>query len=210
LPGHGDAARLTAPLDLGTVVAAVAGRLGDGVDVLVGHSLGAVTAVALAAHYPGLVRAVVAEDPPGSAGPPDPDAAAARIRAEAAGARADPDAMAARELAANPRWRPEDAHHSVEGMATLDDHWVGEGMRGALRWDTPALFAAVPVPVLLITGPERPGAQGNAGAVLRGDRAAILAGLPADRVVVLDGGHCLHRDQPAAYVAAVTAFAAAV
>ena len=43
LPGHGEAPRLDGPADLGAVAAAVA--LPDRVDLLVGHSLGAVTAL---------------------------------------------------------------------------------------------------------------------------------------------------------------------
>src|SRR5205823_2386440 len=58
LPGHGRAPRLAGPADLATFAAATAGRLPNDVDLLVGHSLGAVVALALEDR----ARALVLED----------------------------------------------------------------------------------------------------------------------------------------------------
>src|SRR5436190_1596946 len=105
LPGHGSAPRLPGAVDLDGFAAALAERLPDRVDLLVGHSLGAVT----------------------------------------------------------------------------------------------ALVRAAPVPVLVLAAAR--------DSALRGDREAVRDLLPAGRFVELAGGHCLHRDQPAQWLAAVSAFA---
>jgi pimeloyl-ACP methyl ester carboxylesterase len=48
------------------------------------------------------------------------------------------------------------------------------------------------------------------GFALRGaDRDAVRAALSPERFVVLDGGHCLHRDDPARWLQAVDGFAQA-
>ena len=69
LAGHGDGPRLPAENgDLTTLVDAVVPRLPAGLTVLVGHSLGAVVALAVAAREPAVARGLVLEEPPGMAG----------------------------------------------------------------------------------------------------------------------------------------------
>ena len=57
--------------------------------MLAGHSLGAITELALAARYPALARALVLEDPPATAVAADP-ALAEGIAQDAALGNADP------------------------------------------------------------------------------------------------------------------------
>ena len=67
LPGHAGDVRRDGPLDLDALVDGVAARLDGPVDLLVGHSLGAIVALGLLARDPGAARAVVLEEPPGPA-----------------------------------------------------------------------------------------------------------------------------------------------
>ena len=67
LPGHGGDVHRDGALDLDALVDGVAARLDGPVDLLVGHSLGAIVALGLLARDPGAARAVVLEEPPGPA-----------------------------------------------------------------------------------------------------------------------------------------------
>jgi pimeloyl-ACP methyl ester carboxylesterase len=206
LAGHGDWPRSTRPLDLDTLVEGVAGQLGGPVDGLVGHSLGGAVAVALAARRPGAARALVLEDPPGSRGG-DRRELAAGIAADARLVRRDREQLVRRERAANPTWAQEDVRHSVDGIAAADAGAITAGLRGALAWDMPAMLAAVPVPVLVLAAPEGGEFLEGRGSALQGpDRQAVRALLPPGRFVVLPGGHCLHRDLPDRWLAAVTGY----
>lgn len=75
------------------------------------------------------------------------------------------------------------------------------GLRAGLRgWDLPALVRATTVPVLVLAATEP-------GSALTGDaRTGVRNALPAGRFVELPGGHCLHRDRPDQWLAAVDAF----
>jgi pimeloyl-ACP methyl ester carboxylesterase len=66
LPGHGDSDPLGGPVSIGTLAEAVRGTMAAvGIEraVVVGHSMGAATALVLAANEPEAVKAVVAVDP---------------------------------------------------------------------------------------------------------------------------------------------------
>jgi pimeloyl-ACP methyl ester carboxylesterase len=195
------------PLDLDTLVDGVADRLTERVDLLVGHSLGAIVALALVSRQPEAARALVLEDPPGR-GDGDPGAFADGIAADAAIVRHDREQLVRREREANPHWAPEDVEQAVNGIAAADAPSIVAGLRGPLRWDLPALLAGARVPVLVVAAPEEPGGFLGSATALRGaDRKAIQAQLPADRFVVLEGGHCLHRDDPGRWLEVVESFA---
>ncbi len=209
LPGHGTMPPLSRPLDLDTLVEGVADRLPVSVDLLVGHSLGAIVALALAGRQPATARALVIEDPPGPCGA-DPAALADALAADADLVRADRDRLIRRERDANPRWAPEDVEHAIDGIAAADATAIIAGLHGPLRWDPAALLPLVRVPVLVLAAPDAPPGSFNSdgGTALRGaDRTAVQTLVPPDRFVVLDGSHCLHRDQPERWLQAVTTFA---
>jgi pimeloyl-ACP methyl ester carboxylesterase len=210
LPGHGGDVHDGA-LDLDAFVDGVAARIGGPVDLLAGHSLGAAVALALLARDPGAARALVLEEPPGPE-TIDRGALAAGIVRDAAAVRADRARVVARERAANPRWEAGDVERSVRGIEEADSEAIAAALRGGLRWELAGALAAVEAPTLVLAAPDAPGAAPrDARSALRGaDRAAVRAVLPAGRFVELDGGHCLHRDDPARWLAVVDGFARAV
>jgi pimeloyl-ACP methyl ester carboxylesterase len=203
LPGHGRAPRLPGAVDLDGFVGALAERLPDRVDLLVGHSLGAVAALALAVRRPEIARALVLEDPPGALADGERFLLSLAVEADGELVTQDRAVLVDRERTANPGWAELDVTNYIDGIAAADAAAIAAALRSPLRSDLPALVAAAPVPLLVLAGTE---ARGSA---LRGDRSAVRELLPPGRFVELDGGHCLHRDRPAQWVAAVSAFAAA-
>ena len=208
LPGHGDWPRSDRPLDLDALVDGIAGRLGSPVDLLVGHSLGGAVAVALAGRHPRAARALVLEDPPTRSREDHVATLAAGIEADARLVRRDRRRVVRREREANPAWADEDVEHSVDGIAAADTAALAAGLRGDLAWDLPAMVAAVRVPLLVLAARAGAGLGEAGGSALQGPgREAVRAQLPPDRFVVLDGGHCLHRDLPARWLEVVGGFA---
>jgi pimeloyl-ACP methyl ester carboxylesterase len=174
--------------------------------VLVGHSLGGVVAAAIASRRPAAARALVLEDPPGG-GTGGADRFAASIEADGALVRRDRAAIVRREREANPTWRDEDVERSVDGIAAADTAAIAAALRRHLRWSLPELLAGVRAPVLVLAAPDSPGSfLENGGSALRAPARAEVE-RRADRFVVLDGGHCLHRDLPEEWLAAFDAFA---
>ena len=57
---------------------------------------------------------------------------------------------------------------------------------------------------MLAASSERPLLDGGS-ALSRADRAELTHRLPVGHLMELDGGHCLHRDAPAEWLAAVAA-----
>jgi pimeloyl-ACP methyl ester carboxylesterase len=208
LPGHaGDAGRDGA-LDLDALVDGVAARLDGPVDLLAGHSLGAIVALGLLARDPGTARAVVLEEPPGP-GSIDLAVLAAVIAQDAVAVRRDRAPLVAREREANPRWDPGDLERSVRGIEEADADAIAAALRGPLRWDLAALLAGVNVPMLVLAATAAPGSFPlDAGSALRGDdREAVRAAVRPGRFLELEGGHCLHRDDPQRWLEVVDAFA---
>jgi pimeloyl-ACP methyl ester carboxylesterase len=195
LAAHGGN-RLDRPLDVDALVDSVTSRVAGPVDLLVGHSMGAATAAALAAR--GYARAVVLEDIPGGRGHLGPELA----RGVELDASRDRQWLLDRSRREHPGWADEDVEYDVVGIEEADAASVAAGLRGGLSgWDAPALVGGVPVPVLLLA------ADPAAGSALSGPvRDEVRALLPADRFVELPGGHCLHRDLPEQWLAAVDAF----
>ena len=208
LPGHAGDVRGDGALDLDALVDGVAARLNGPVDLLVGHSLGAIVALGLLARDPSAARAVVLEEPPGPASI-DLAALAAFIEQDAEAVRRDRAPLVAREREANPRWDPGDVERSVRGIEEADAPAIVAALTGALRWDLEALLAGAGVPALVLAAPDAPGTfPHDPGSALRGpDRDAVRAALAPDRFVVIEGGHCLHRDDAAGWVEAVDGFA---
>jgi pimeloyl-ACP methyl ester carboxylesterase len=210
LPGHGGDVRRDRALDLDALVEGVAARLDGPVDLLVGHSLGAVVALGLLGRDPGAARALVLEEP---AGPRniDLEALATAIAHDAAAVRVDRAPLVAREREANPRWDPGDVERSVRGIEEADGDAVAAALRGPLRWDLAVLLAGVDVPTLVLAAPDAPGrfALDQRSALRGADREAVRGALAPERFVEIDGGHCLHRDDPQRWLEVVDDFARA-
>lgn len=203
-----DAARALRELDLGPAL-------------VVGHSMGGVTAEELALVAPELVAGLVLEDPawvgvePGAGAEPsagaDPGAAADAVHAAGgrpawlAPALAAVAGRSVAEIAAvgrreNPGWSPEEVLGWADAKSRLDPRladvphdWTGRDWVGAL--------ADVRVPVTLLTAAPGAGVVTPAQAA----RAAAVLGDRLTHVPVPSAGHNIRRDAPAAYLAALDA-----
>ena len=211
LAAHGGN-RLDGPLTVDALVDSVTAQVAGPVDLLIGHSMGAATAISAVARRPGLARAVVLEDPPDGLRFPS-ERLANGVELDADIARLDRDRLVRRSRADHQGWAPEDIEQDVRGIEQADATAVAAGIRAGLRsWDIPALVAAVsvpvPVPVMVLVAPDTGGRDPDLpGSALTGEvRAAVRAAVPPDRFVELPGGHCLHRDVPREWLAAVDTF----
>jgi pimeloyl-ACP methyl ester carboxylesterase len=205
LAAHGGR-RLDGPLTASALVESVTAQVAGPVDLLVGHSMGAATAIRTVVAHPDLARAVVLEDPPGEREDDGYAEKLARgVELDAATARTDRDLLVRRSRADHPGWADQDVEFDVVGIEEADAVAVAAGLRSGLRdWGVPDLVAAATVPVLLLAAEE------SGSAFLGAGRAATRQALPPGRFVELPGSHCLHRDLPAEWLAAVDAFAAEV
>jgi pimeloyl-ACP methyl ester carboxylesterase len=161
LRGHGASPRMRGGEGLGDLAEDVYETVtellgsGAGVDVLVGHSLGALTAMRLCEDVPDLARRLVLEDPPsGGHGGNDPNATAREVEEGASRAREDPRTLAREILSENPSWAERDATNSVASLRDCDAGALARFRRDELRWDLVALAGAIPVPTLLLLGDE--------------------------------------------------------
>ncbi len=211
--GHGHSDAPEAGYDQVTMARDVAGviaALGLAKPLLMGHSMGAVTALVTAARYPDVPRAVVLEDPPAAwVQAPDADA---RQRAEGirdwilqlkSKSRAQ---ILAEGRAQNPRWSEAElapwadskVQVSAEAMQKLfaTSPWAG------IDWDD--LLPRITCPVLVITSDPA------LGAVLTPDGVgALRARVPPLQVAHIAGaGHNIRREQFGQYMDVVTAFLA--
>ena len=199
LRGHGDSPGASGTEGLADLAAdvreTVAESLGPGerIDVLLGHSLGALTALELCGRYGDLARRIMLEDPPGSEST-NAEETAREMEGAAARAGEDPGALKREMREENPSWAEEDAAHAVAGLLECDPRAL-ISLRRALRWDLAGLVGALGVPALLVLGSERRGS-----ALPEPERAAVARALPLGAVEVLDAGHNVHRDDFDGYV----------
>ena len=192
-------------------VVGVIAALGLQQPVLLGHSMGAITALVVAGQHPTVPAAVVLEDPPAwwaRHAEPEPERLARTERllrtVLALKRRTHAELMEIQGEAA-PGWSPTALERWAEATQRLAPQvaWsLPEQHRANLAIDWPVLLAAVRCPALLLHGDR---ARGGA---LSPQEAAMLAGWVADvEVVALDGGgHALRHERPAAYQAAVRGF----
>jgi pimeloyl-ACP methyl ester carboxylesterase len=215
LRGHGASPRAVAGLsvadlagDVAGTVEAVAAGSPDGaepgvpVDLLVGHSLGALVALELVGRRPGFARRLVVEDPPGSASV-DWAALAAGIEADTRKAVTDPGGLRRDLEAVNPAWPPGEAERRVADLADCDAQAIAAAVRPGVPLDLPALLAAAPLPVLLLLAEEALGSS-----LLGLDRKAAVEALPDGTTRVLPAGHSVHREALDAWLAALDAWLA--
>jgi pimeloyl-ACP methyl ester carboxylesterase len=173
------------------------------VELLVGHSLGALVALELVGAHPGLARRLVLEDPPGSRSLDWP-ALAADIEADTRLATTDPAALRRDLAAANPAWPPGEAERRVADLADCDGQAIAAALRAGVPFDLPAQLAAADLPILMLLAEEA------LGSLLVGlDRKAAIEALPNGRTRVLPAGHSVHREALDAWLSALDTWVAA-
>lgn len=199
LRGHGKSPRAVPGLTLedlaGDLRASSLELLGAGekIDVLLGHSLGALAALELCAGDGERVGKLVLEEPPGYESA-DFDEVACMVEEDIARARKDPDAFKRQQLEENPSWSEGDATSNVASLRECDAEPVAALVRG-LRFDLPGLVALSGVPTLLILGSE---ARGSA--LPEPERTTVASALREGTVEAFDAGHGVHRDDFEGYV----------
>jgi pimeloyl-ACP methyl ester carboxylesterase len=197
LRGHGASPRPVAGLaaaDLAadvaeTVEAALAtGPAAPAVDLLVGHSLGALVVLELVTARPGFARRLLLEDPPGPSSV-DWDGVAAGIEADSRRAVDDPRALRRDLEAENPAWPPGEAENRVADLADCNAPAIAAALRPGVPFDLAALLAAARLPVLLLLAEE------ELGSIIVGvDRKAAVAAAGDGAARVLPAGHSIHRE----------------
>jgi len=197
LRGHGASPRPVAGLaaadlaaDVAETVAAdgAAGASPPVVDLLVGHSLGALVALELVTTRPGFARRLLLEDPPG---PSSVDWAGLTAGMEADSRRAvdDPAALHRDLEAANPHWPPGEAERRVADLADCDATAIAGALRPGVAFDLAGLLAAVRLPLLLLLAEEALGSS-----IVGVDRKAAVAAAGDGAARVLPAGHSIHRE----------------
>ncbi len=209
--GHGKSERVQAggTYDHPSDVAALIGALGLVKPVVGGHSMGAATASTLEARFPGLVKALVLEDPPWRDWTPPP---AANDRAAQKTPPPNPwwdwlsklpgkslEEIIAKGKADNPNWPEIEWQPWAESKLQLDVNILkAEGLR--MPWQEVA--KAIRVPTLLLTGDP------SKGAIVSPETAREAVGLSSSiRVVNIPGvGHSIRRENYPRFMQAVIAF----
>ncbi len=155
--------------------------------IVFGHSLGAATAVEMAASHPGLARAFILEDPPLEEHTWDLAGWKADL---AAYKRMSRPARRAKLASDNPRWDASEIDPLVNAREQVDpavlDHLTDLRLSS---WRS--LFSQITSPMLLLTGDPllgaliRPETADEASRITPGLRTAHVRG----------AGHCIHRDR---------------
>lgn len=203
--GHGRSPRLAEPATIDDVAedleAAIERHAAAPVDLLVGHSLGAVVSMRLALRRPGIARRLVLEDPPSIDRAADEEFFTS-IRDGVRAAAETPTAEVARVRAENPRWLEEDARQDVEGRALADAEGIVASLRRPRPFAVAEAAADLAVPTLfLLADDERSVLVGPA-------RDRLRDALPdTSRIREFDSGHTIHRDRFDEYLVAILEWA---
>lgn len=173
--------------------------------IVLGHSMGAITALTLAGRHPDVPRAILLEDPPPwwspSAEAPYSPQWLDGVRVWLTGLRQQsPAAILAAQRAAAPNWPEYEFEPWVESKLAFNFNFFN-GLR-APTVDWPALLSLVRCPVLLITADVALGAL-----VTSAQAREFQALVPQVQIAPIAGaGHSIRREQYPAYLAAVEAF----
>jgi pimeloyl-ACP methyl ester carboxylesterase len=197
LRGHGASPRMQGDEgldDLATDLHETVFEAPGTVDVLLGHSLGALIALKLCERHGEPARRLVLEEPPGSESTDFGEVARA-TELDAVLARKSPETAVRRNLAQNPTWAEEDARNSVAGLLDCDAVTVAAFLRDGLRYDLAEMVRSVSIPTLLVLGSEERGSMLPAP-----ERAAVAGSLRRGTTKEFDAGHGVHRDDFEGYV----------
>jgi pimeloyl-ACP methyl ester carboxylesterase len=176
---------------------------------VLGHSMGAATALALAGTYPDLPGAILLEDPPAwwVETPPAESQAASERRARMWSRiielkRKTHEELVAGQRAEAPSWPEAELGPWANAKLRFSFHTLNRNNVAAVDWL--ATVRRITCPTLLITAdPER-------GAIVTAEGAAALQALaPQTQVAYIAGaGHNIRREQFAAYMEVVRKFLA--
>jgi pimeloyl-ACP methyl ester carboxylesterase len=151
LRGHGESDKPPGPYPVAAYaedIAHIVEQLGLGKTVAVGHSMGGVTALQLAAAHPDCVAAIVMVDPAPLVFSPELRAAVEAMVADTEAGNQE----SRRQFITNHLFLPTSDQKLVEGvlavMLAAPSHVAANAMRGTLEFDGPAVAASCKVPAL--------------------------------------------------------------
>jgi pimeloyl-ACP methyl ester carboxylesterase len=170
--------------------------LGNGWDLLVGHSLGGAVAIAAMTARPGFAKRLVLEDPALDS------EATERFIASSPEPTAHPTVEAV--ASQHPGWHPRDVELKVEALLQSGVEAPKRTMEDAAPWDMWDELAAIGVPALVV------GADPALGTLLSVEKVArVVRSNPGVRFETLTGpGHSIHRDDLDHFVAVVLEYVA--
>ncbi len=209
--GHGrselpDDGSDSGPLAQADDLAAAITALGLERPCVVGHSMGAISTLMLAAQYPDLPRAIALEDPPPWWIAPLSTLAygeswKANVRAWLTATKNAPrEDVLARVRAESPKWPEADLGPWADSKMSFNMAFLDRPRPVDVDW--PATLGRVRAPTLLITSDQ------DKGGIVSPEDAARLQRLVPHAVVkhIAYAGHSVHRDQFATFLATITAF----
>lgn len=171
--------------------------------VVVGHSLGGAVALTIGVRRPELVRALVLEDP-APLGPGDAGADPARGERFVAGVRqsretADDDILLDLRRELHPSWPDSELLATGRAERQVDLDYLARGdIKPSPPWNE--LFAAVEVPVLVVSGDP----DGDVCVTDEMEQGIERLGRPNVTLTRVRGAeHCIRREQPERFYAVV-------
>jgi len=204
--GHG---RSEAPeqgyglVELATDLASVIAGLGLERPAILGHSLGAITTLALAGMCPQIPRAILLEDPPAWwVKGPEPGVRTEWLASLKENKRKTREHLIAARHEQDPHWSDAELGPWADAKLRVSLNVVNWASPASVDW--PSTLRKVICPALLITAdPER------GSIVTPASAAALRAFVPQTEVAhIPDAGHSIRRDQFERYMKLVSAFLA--
>ncbi len=189
-----------------TDVAGVITALGLTRPVVLGHSMGAATAIALAGLYPELPGAILLEDPPAwwlDVAPPMLDRRARFGERIVALKRKTREELLADQRIQSPRWSEAELQPWADAKLRLSFNVLNRDVAAPLDWR--ATVSRITCPTLLIT------ADPAQGAIVTAEGAAAFQTLlPQAQVAhIPDAGHSIRREQFVHYMQVIRTFLSA-
>lgn len=212
LRGHGRSGHTTGSYllqDYSRDVAALISGLKLTECTVVGHSLGAMTAIQLASDAPASVRAIVLEDPPLFARPIMEEVAPERHERFGNNAALSASGMTREQMAqqirqVNPDMPDEDVQKAALQLFVTDSDAIAHVHDERIDWtdEIESIMQSVQCPVLLIQG------SFELGAWMRDTDGVRAKSLFKDCVLEIwnDTGHSLHSEHPNRFIAQVNDF----